>query len=305
MNTEHKPPVIIKRVKKAAHAHHGGSWKVAYADFVTAMMAFFLLMWLMGSTTREERAAISKYFTEVSMVEGESQAVSTHPTPVQGPGGASTSMLSLGGSANPEFQESRVNIAEHGNTDARSYDPDVAESIARQQEQQRLEELKQMLDAAIDASLQLSAYRDQLLVEITPEGLRIQIIDRENRPMFDLSSADLKDYTIALLHEIGKVINTVPNRISISGHTDARKYTGRPDYGNWELSVDRANSARRALIAGGMEEARVARVIGLGSSVNLDTADPLAASNRRISILVMKRGEAEVATQDAGQAGPE
>jgi len=289
MNGQDERPIIIKRVKKAAHAHHGGAWKVAYADFVTAMMAFFLLMWLMGSTTREERAAISEYFTDPSMVEGKSPTKSAHPTPVQGPGGGSTSLIALGGSANPEFEQARVNISEDGRQDEPPIDRDTAESIAQAVEKQRLQELKATLDAAIQASQALAPYKDQLLTDITPEGLRIQIVDKANRPMFDRSQVELKNHTIGILHEMGKLINTVPNRISISGHTDALRYTGRPDYSNWELSADRANAARRALIDGGMSEVKIARVVGLGSSVNFDKDDPLDASNRRISILVMNR----------------
>jgi chemotaxis protein MotB len=301
MSGDNDRPIIIKRVRKHAHGHHGGAWKVAYADFVTAMMAFFLLMWLMGSTTREERAAISDYFTAPSMVEGESPTKSLHPTVIQGPGGASSSLIEPGGRANPEFEQARVNSAEQGSSDEQSLDPDSAEAIARTLEKQRLEALKATLDGAIAASQALAPYRDQLLIDITPEGLRIQIVDKENRPMFDLGSMALKSYSIGILHEIGKLINAVPNRISISGHTDARRYAGRPDYSNWELSADRANVARRALIDGGMDENRIARVVGLGSSVNFDRTNPLAANNRRISILVMNRDlEASIAPETRG-----
>jgi chemotaxis protein MotB len=308
MSEQTVQPIVIKRIKKHAHGHHGGAWKVAYADFVTAMMAFFLLMWLMGSTTKDERAAISKYFTEPSLVEGQSPTKSTHPTAVQGPGGASTSLIEIGGSANPEFEQTRSNIAEHGHTDERSMDLNDAEAMAREQEKKRLEELKATLNAAIEASQALAPFKDQLLIDITPEGLRIQIVDKENRPMFDLSSVKLKDYTIEILHEIGKLINAVPNNVSISGHTDALRFSGRPGYSNWELSTDRANSARRALIDGGMDPDKVARVVGLGSSVNFDKANPLSARNRRISILVMNRDlEASIAPEarpDPVQANP-
>jgi len=295
--------IIIKRVnRKHAPGHHGGSWKVAYADFVTAMMAFFLLMWLMGSTTREERAAISEYFTAPSAVEGKSPVKSSHPTAIQGPGGASTSLIELGGSASPEFARDRSNIAEHGAQDVPAIDPDSAEEIARTQELKRLEGLKASLESTIAASRALEPYKDQLLIDITPDGLRIQIIDKENRSMFDLSSVELKGYTIGILQEIGKLINTVPNKISISGHTDARRYTGRPGYSNWELSADRANVARRVLIEGGMDENKVARVVGMGSSDNFNKDDPYAANNRRISILVMnRRSEASGEGEPAGE----
>lgn len=283
-----RPVIVIKRVKKHVHAHHGGAWKVAYADFVTAMMAFFLLMWLMGSTTKEERAAISHYFTEPSMVEGASPTKSAHPTPVQGPGGASESMIQLGGSSNPDQGTTRGRSRDDGAApEPAAVDARTAEASAREQEEKRFEQLQATLNAAIEASQALAPFKDQLLIDITPEGLRIQIIDKENRPMFDVSSVELKPYSVGILRELGKLINAVPNRISLSGHTDALRYAGGPLYGNWELSADRANAARRALISGGMDEDKVARVVGLGSSVPFVATDPLAAANRRISIIVM------------------
>ncbi len=300
MSEEQPRPIIIKRVKKHAHGHHGGAWKVAYADFVTAMMALFLLMWLMGSTTKEERAAISHYFTEPSMVQGASPTKSSHPTAAQGPGGAGESLIQLGGTSNPESGKVRAKTRDDVNRTERTVDAKTAQAIAREEERKRFEELKATLDAAIQASQTLAPFKDQLLIDITPEGLRIQIIDKENRPMFDVSSVDLKPYSVGILRELGKLINAVPNKISLSGHTDSRRYAGGPAYGNWELSADRANAARRALIEGGMDEGKVARVVGLGSSVPFVKTDPLAASNRRISIIVMHTGQK--ATAEAGDA---
>ena len=297
-------PIIIKRVKKHAHGHHGGAWKVAYADFVTAMMAFFLLMWLMGSTTKEERAAISHYFTEPSMVQGASPTKSTHPTAVQGPGGASDSLIQLGGTSNPDSGKVNSKTRDDVNKPQKNVDARTAEAIAREAEQKRFEELKATLNAAIEASQAMAPFKDQLLIDITPEGLRIQIIDKENRPMFDVSSAELKPYTVGILRELGKLINQVPNKISLSGHTDARRYVGGPEYSNWELSVDRANTARRALIQGGMDADKVARVVGLASSVPFIKTDPIAASNRRISIIVM-HADQEHAGDAGGPAAPD
>jgi chemotaxis protein MotB len=170
-----------------------------------------------------------------------------------------------------------------------SIDAMTAEQVARAAELERLEELKDELTIAIGATQALAPYKDQLLIDLTPEGLRIQIIDEENRPMFDRGSMRLQSYSTEILGEIGKIINAVPNKISISGHTDAAPYTGTPDYTNWELSADRANAARRALIAGGMDEKKIARIVGLASSVPFTKADPYAPSNRRISIIVMNR----------------
>ncbi|MBI5042187.1 MAG: flagellar motor protein MotB [Gammaproteobacteria bacterium] len=307
-------PIIIKRIKKHGHGgHHGGAWKVAYADFVTAMMAFFLMMWLVGSTTKEQKAALSEYFTAPSEVQGSSPQPTSHPTPVQGPGGASTSMIQFGGSLNLETERAKKLKVEPGEAKAgkekddkakdgktASVDAKSAEQIARELEQQRLEQLKAELNAAIHASQAMAPFKDQLLIDITPEGLRIQIIDEENRPMFDRGSMHLQSYSTDILGEIGKIINGVPNKISISGHTDATPYAGTPDYTNWELSSDRANAARRALISGGMSEDKIARVVGLSSAVPFYKQDPYAPSNRRISIIVMNRDlEASISGEDA------
>jgi len=280
-----KPTVIVRRVKKVqGRGHHGGSWKVAYADFVTAMMAFFLVMWLLASTTQPERAGISEYFRNPSPLSGTS---TTAAPGMAGPGGASTSMIKLGGAtdisrgnSNDPFQNQRESI------------PNPVDE--REREKQRLEALKQELEEAIDKSQALEPFKDQLLLDITPEGLRIQIVDKQNRPMFDMGSAKLMPYTREILRELSRFINQVPNHISISGHTDTTAYSTQSGYSNWELSADRANAARRALLEGGMDEAKVARVVGLASSVLFDKADPQNPINRRISIVVMTR-EAEAA----------
>lgn len=321
MSKENAQPIIVKRIKKHGHGHHGGAWKVAYADFVTAMMAFFLMMWLVGSTTKEQKAALSEYFSAPSEVQGSSPQPTQHPTPVQGPGGASTSMIQMGGSLNLESERARTVKAEPGKEKTvkegsgeagkgKPVDAKTAEQVAREQEQQRLEQLQAQLHAAIQASQALAPYKDQLLIDITPEGLRIQIIDEENRPMFASGSQRLEDYSLGILTEIAQIINKVPNRISISGHTDAKPYTGRPDYSNWELSADRANAARRALVLGGLVEDKIARVVGLSSAVPFFKDDPNHPSNRRISIIVMKRdmeaslGEMEAPEPEAAPAAP-
>ncbi|WP_313249802.1 flagellar motor protein MotB [Stenotrophomonas acidaminiphila] len=289
-----KPTVIVRRVKKIqGGGHHGGSWKVAYADFVTAMMAFFLVMWLLASTSKPERAAISEYFRNPSPLSG----TSSTPAPgMAGPGGASTSMIKLGGAtdisrgnSNDPFQNQRESIP-----------TPVGE---REREKQQLEALKQELEEAISKSQALEPFKDQLLLDITSEGLRIQIVDKQNRPMFDMGSAKLMPYTREILRELSHFINQVPNHISISGHTDITAYSTQLGYSNWELSADRANAARRALLEGGMGEDKVARVVGLSSSVLFDKTDPQNPINRRISIVVMTR-EAEAAALSAIAALP-
>ena len=282
-------PIIIKRIKKAAHAHHGGSWKVAYADFVTAMMAFFLLMWLMGFTTEGERKAIADYFQS--------------PSAIQGKGGSSTSLIDMGkGMDSPRNSQkkpnqettavSREDVPQESSAAAASAQD--AKMAAKENDKKRLESLLEELKKAIDASQALKPYKDQLLLDITPDGLRLQIVDKENRPMFDVGSANVQSYMHGILHEISKVIASVPNRISIAGHTDARAYANGADFSNWELSADRANACRRELVRGGVGEEKIARVVGLASTALFDKSNPLSPINRRISIVVMNK-EAEEA----------
>jgi chemotaxis protein MotB len=284
-------PIIIKKVKKGGHGHHGGSWKVAFADFATAMMAFFLLMWLMGSTTEAQKGAISEYFNNPSAVAGTSTVPS--PTSIQGPGGASTSMIQLGGgmelnatSGNPDAPEAQV-------------DDDAAEKRAEELDKERLDSLMKDLKEAIDAREALAKFKDQILLDITPEGVRIQIVDHDRRSMFPLGSSKLEDYSTKILYELSNIINNVPNRISISGHTDIKPYVA-VNYSNWELSADRANAARRALIAGGLPPEKIGRVVGLASSVLLDSAVPDSPVNRRISIIVMNRRTEEAIMHENG-----
>lgn len=269
-------PVIIRRVKKVqATGHHGGSWKVAYADFVTAMMAFFLVMWLIGALTTKQREAVSDYFKNPSPVAGQS---TVRAQGQNGPGGASTSMIKLGGTMELP-KDAGKELSRAPNSEPSATD--------KQLEQKRLEDLMKELQEAISKSQALEPFKDQLLLDITPEGLRIQIVDKQNRPMFDLGSAELMPYTQSILHEIASFITKVPNRVSIAGHTDTTNYVSHYGYSNWELSADRANSARRALLEGGMSDTKVARVVGFGASVLFDKKDPQNPINRRISIVVM------------------
>ncbi|WP_127477515.1 flagellar motor protein MotB [Sulfurivermis fontis] len=267
-----KQPIVVKKIKKGGHGHHGGAWKVAYADFVTAMMAFFLLMWLLGSTTQEERAAIADYFQ--------------NPSAIQGPGGASTSMIKLGGSLEVPRGEKEPMRDASGET-AKPTPEEIAEII---EDKARLDELMQKLKEQIESTPTLKDFKDQLLLDITSEGLRIQIVDRENRPMFDLGSTRLKPYTRAILRELTRTINEVPNHISLTGHTDATPYSREiTDYSNWELSADRANAARREMLAAGMPERKFGRVVGLADSVMFDKENRFNPVNRRISIVVLNK----------------
>ncbi len=303
MADEGKRPIIVVKRKKQAAGHHGGAWKVAYADFVTAMMAFFLVMWLVASVSKEQRAALFEYFKNPSMEPGKS----TKPAPGQnGPGGASTSPINLGGGL--DAPKSSPTSVDQGLGQPTSMEE--AMKLAEAEEKKQLDSLKQELEKAIELSPTLQQFKNQLLLDITSEGLRIQIVDEQNRPMFDSGSSQLKDYSTKILAELAKHLNTVPNRISLSGHTDAKPYGGNgKSYTNWELSADRANMARRTLLDGGLSEGKIARVVGLASSVLFVRNEPLNPINRRISIIVMtKKAEDAALATDAPslppQAGP-
>ena len=285
------PPIIVKKIKKGGHGHHGGAWKVAFADFVTAMMAFFMLMWLMGSTTPQQKAAISEYMN--------------NPIAGGGQGGAGANPVLSGGDGilDGHGASTFTQAAPSDATTPATAVPaaDAAAEIAAQAETARMEEMRKELLAAVDASDSLKPYKDQLLLDLTSEGLRIQIVDKENRAMFAQGSPVLENYMRDLLHEVSKVVTQVPNRISISGHTDQTPYASKNGYSNWELSSDRANAARRELIAGGLNEDKIGRVVGLASSVLFDKENPFGPINRRISIIVMKKAADTAANSGEGQ----
>jgi chemotaxis protein MotB len=289
MSDESQRPIIVKRIKKAAHGHHGGAWKLAYADFVTAMMAFFLLMWLLGSTTKADLQGISEYFKtplKVALMGGSGA-------------GESTSIIKGGGTdlTRTAGEDKRGD----NNTGMRVTDLERAEQELAKRERKALRDLKTKIEAVIQANPTLSQFRNQLLIDITTEGLRVQIVDEQNRPMFAIGSAQLQPYTREIVHEIGVLLNDVPNRISLSGHTDATPYSGgERGYSNWELSADRSNAVRRELLLGGMQEGRIARVVGLSSAVLLDPNDPTNPINRRVSIIVMNKKAEAAALRDGG-----
>lgn len=273
---ENNQPIIVKRVKRYAAGHHGGAWKIAFADFATAMMAFFLVLWLMSSATPQQKIVIAGYFKD----------------PIGFTESGTPFIIDLGGSpalapdktVNPEIksepQPDKIKI---------KIDADQVETLAEQVEQERLEMLLQELQTKVDENPQLKKFKDQIQFEITQDGLRIQIMDAENRPMFDIGSARLKPYFEDILLAMADTIKTVPNKISISGHTDATPYAGTGEFGNWELSANRANAARRALVAGGYPDQQVARVVGYASSSLYDREHPQNPINRRIDIIVLTK----------------
>ena len=274
-------PIIIKKVKKGGHAAHGGAWKIAYADFVTAMMAFFLLMWLLGSTTEGDKKGIADYFgSPLKIAMG------------GGSGSGDSSSVVKGGGNDLTRSEGQVN---KGDVEAkrRTLQLKALKADQRQAEASRLESLKKRVEDVLAANPKLAAMKSQIRLEMTRDGLRIQIVDEQNRPMFDSGSAIVKPYMRELLREIGSVLAEVPNRLTLEGHTDAQPFgAGERGYSNWELSSDRANASRRELGAGGLPEDRVLLVQGMASSVLFEPKEPTSPVNRRISIIVMNR-EAE------------
>ncbi len=286
---EQKPPIVIKRITKVAGGHSGGAWKIAYADFVTAMMAFFLLMWLLGSTAKGDLSGIADYFKTPLKVAMQG-----------GSGSGDSSSVIKGGGADLTRKSGQIKKGET-KADKKSYNLKAAQIELERIEATSLRQLKKRLETAIDINPTLRQFKRQLLIDITSEGLRIQIVDEQNRPMFNVASAELQPYTKIILHEIGQVLNDVQNRVSLSGHTDVTPYAnGARGYSNWELSADRANASRRELIAGGMNESKMLRVVGLASSVPFNQAAPLDPVNRRISIIVMNKRTEEAVTKEAG-----
>lgn len=271
-------PIIVKRIKKGGGGHHGGAWKIAYADFVTAMMAFFLLMWLLGSTSKAELQGIADYFQ--------------NPVKMAMPGGSgagdATSIVN-GGGKDLTRRDGQVKNGDVKDGERRAQRRAIRAEIAKL-EKERLESLQRKIAAAIDSNPRLADFKKQIKLEMTPEGLVIHIVDADHRPMFDVGRAVVKDYMRDILREVGRLLNEVDNKVTITGHTDAAPYSGgERGYSNFELSADRANASRRELVAGGIVEGKILRVIGLSSVQLVKPEDPRDPANRRINITVMNQ----------------
>ena len=283
MSSDAKRPIIIIKRKVIAAGHHGGAWKIAFADFMTAMFAFFLVMWLLSSSSPKQLRGIPEHFQmPLSEALKGGPAISNSPSVI--PGGGDPAVIK---------EEVKKPKSEED-----------LDEMANAEDTSRLDNLKQKLDEMIESSPLLKQFRPQLLIDITPEGLRIQIVDSSNRPMFDRSSAVVVSYMHNILREISPVINAQPNKITLSGHTDATQYAqGDKSYSNWELSADRANASRRELVAGGLQEVKILRVMGVASSMHLNQEDPFAPINRRISIVVLnQRAQAAIEKANAANA---
>jgi chemotaxis protein MotB len=281
---DNNQPIIVKRITRKAGGHHGGAWKIAFADFAVAMMAFFLVMWLLTVASPEELKQISGYFND----------------PIGFEEGGSPYAIDLGGTPTVAPDRTLSDIKEDqspvpDDTQSESASQTAEQVISEQVEKRELEMLLQELQNKIDVEPVLQRFRDQILLEITQDGLRIQIVDAENRPMFASGSPELQSYFEEILLALSDTIAVVPKKISIGGHTDAAPFIGRRGYGNWELSTERANAARRTLLAAGYPESQLARVVGFADSALFDRADPLNPINRRIDIVVLnKRAEDQI-----------
>lgn len=287
MSDDTQQPIIVKKIKKGGGGAHGGAWKIAYADFVTAMMAFFLLMWLLGSTAQGDLQGIAEFFENPLKVAQQGGSGSGDSSSViQGGGRDLTRQTGQVKYGAVETKQRSINLSA-------SSEDQKAEEIKREQQRQeraKLVELKSQIEARIEANPDLRPFRNQLLLDVTAEGLRIQIVDEQNRPMFASASDRLQPYTQKILREIGVILNQVDNRVFLSGHTDATPFSGGlGGFSNWELSANRANASRRELIYGGMDPDKVLRVVGMASIVPFDKDDPYNPINRRISIVVLNR----------------
>ncbi|MBV8041970.1 flagellar motor protein MotB [Pluralibacter sp.] len=266
MKNQSHPIVVVRRRKHKSHgggAH--GSWKIAYADFMTAMMAFFLVMWLISISSPKELIQIAEYFrTPLATAITGGPRVSNSESPIPGGG--------------DDFTQKQGEVKKEPNID----------ELKKRMEQNRLKKIRGELDQLIEADPKLKALRPHLKIDLVQEGLRIQIIDSQNRPMFKTGSAEVEPYMRDILRAIAPVLNEIPNKISLSGHTDDYQYAnGDRGYSNWELSAERANASRRELVAGGLDDGKVLRVVGMANTMKLQEHGGDDAINRRISLLVL------------------
>jgi chemotaxis protein MotB len=311
MAEKNTQPIIIKKVKKAAHGHHGGAWKVAYADFVTAMMAFFLLLWLLNATTDEQKRGIADYFTPAAVSKSTSgagallggQSIST-PGALQNKSAMPSVAVKLRATSGASDGEDELDTGASGaETEGKASEEEIDRAM-EEREEERFKQAEEELKQAIQENPDLQSVAENLVVNRTPEGLRIQIVDQEGKAMFPTGSAEMLDRTRALMTKVAQVIQSLPNKISISGHTDATKFRGnKASHGNWELSTGRALSSRRALVEGGIPTDRIANVVGKAETDPLDPKDPASPRNRRISIVLLRDAAAGQAASKGAAKG--
>ena len=281
-------PIIIKKIKKGGgHGHHGGAWKVAYADFVTAMMAFFLLMWLINTTSPEQKRGIADYFAPASVSETTSGSGGILGGTALGQDGAKQNgSQSIIQDMAPDSQ----NPADGKSKDAAkgSTSDDAAEQAKQKQEEAAFASAAQSLRQALQDMPELAELSKNIIIDETPEGLRIQLVDQEGRAMFNQGTAAPNDRAKVLLRAISKIINQLPNRISIYGHTSANSGPGGKAEGDWSLSANRADASRKVLQSSGVDADRVYQVSGKATSEPLYPDDPTLPGNRRIAIVLLR-----------------
>ncbi|MBT5239819.1 MAG: flagellar motor protein MotB [Rhodospirillaceae bacterium] len=287
--------IIVKRIVKGEHGHHGGAWKVAYADFVTAMMAFFLLLWLLNAVTEEQLNGISDYFTPISASNSQSGAGGLLGGLTIGEGAqeSQTGAVTVTPLPPPTVGQGGQDLTDAGEGAGDPTAEDIEDAM-RAREEAQFEQAADELEKLIQGIPELSELADSLLIDNTPEGLRIQIVDQDGLPLFPSGSAAMFGYTREIMGLVARVINKLPNELSISGHTDATPFTDPSGYSNWELSADRALATRRTLEDFGVTEKRVAKVTGQAANEPLMEDDPGAPQNRRISIVLL-RGDGSTA----------
>ena len=284
-------PIVIKEKKVTGHQQHS-AWKIAYADFVTAMMAFFLLMWVQGILSGPDKGGIAEYFKQPLKIS------------LHGPKTGGESALIIQGGGRDMTQSSDQSELKDSAKPAETRNMKNAQDALEQEELNNMQLIKRKLDQLIDTSPKTAPYKKQLTTDVSRAGLRVQILDEKKRPMFALSHAELEPQTRDILKELAPVLGQMPNRISISGHTDAKPFqNANSGYSNWELSSDRALEARRILVEGGLDETKILRVIGLSSSVLLDAQDPFNPINRRISIILLSKKAEEGALSEGVREG--
>lgn len=299
MAEEKAPVIVIKKVVKGGGGHHGGAWKVAYADFVTAMMAFFLLMWLLNATTEEQRQGISEYFDPTPMV------VSSTTSGAGGVMGGLT--VSTDGARVNDVQPIVHNDNAPSPNIKAQIDPEQIKKEELQAELEKrenaeFEEIKKEIEQAIQDS-DLKDLAKNLMVDMTPEGLRIQIVDQDGESMFPSGSARPYEKTVKLLKMVSGIIKTMPNQISVRGHTDSVPYSKGADYTNWELSADRANASRRVLLDSGIEAKKLSNVVGKADTEHLKPDAPKDPQNRRISVILLRESLTKPVTDKKAASG--
>lgn len=299
-----QPPIIIKKVKKGGHPHHGGAWKIAYADFVTAMMAFFLLMWLISMTTPEQKAGLADFFAPASISKSNSGAGGTMGGTAFDPDGArmagSTPKADVVSSnpASPKSPDSEdIKAAAESAEGKQSVLGDGAAALVNNQNAEQeitsrdannFKSAAESLRQAMADMPELAELSRHIMLDETPEGLRIQIIDQDGRSMFPPTHAEPYERTRILFEQVGKILLRLPNRIIISGHTDANYFEGENGYTNWELTADRANATRRIFEKAGVPDDRIYQVSGKAATEPLLPEDPYQAGNRRITIILLR-----------------